>query len=801
MIKKYGLILGLTSAWITFCGSVGRPAKGEFLGVVTDGTTLSIIAGNAQCTANCIVSGGARLGNNTFHSFEEFSIPENITVTFEDDGATNIFTRVSGSTSLINGTLAVSGNGSANFFLINPNGITFGPQAALISSGAFIASSADHIVFSDSTVFSATETTPPILTISAPIGFQLGANPGAIIHRSQASLGGNTNALGEPAGLQVSEGETLALIGSSIFLDGGNLTAQSGRVKLGSVTGNSYVSLSPAFRLGYTEASFQDIQLTGNAVIDASGNGGGIALQGRNISIGDLSLIANLNLGSSSAGSIQLIADDSIDISGLGIFSTTFPGSVGDSADIDIRTRTLRVSNGGAISGGTGGQGNGGRLTIQASEAVEVNGSSGFSPSLITTATDGPGTGGTLTINTHQLSVTDGGQVQAVTFGPGKGGDLVVNAAGRVDASGTGETIFVEELTSGLLASSGLEGLPFQPTGEGGNLTINTGLLNLNDGGQVAVNSLGSGNSGSLEVNARRVRLDNNAQLTAAAAFGNGGNIRLNHLETLVLRRGSAISTQAGTGDGNGNGGNITIDANFVVTNPLENSDIIAKATQGRGGNIEIDTLALYGIEERRASAGNDTNDIDASSDFGVSGTIAINRLIEDTDQGLVSLSDSALETTSAVSQGCGANGNRLVITRRGGLPTHPNEPTEALSPLVDLGRGYFAGNFARGALAPSSETLASDNLVTSHVTPNRDDAYAREVLNNHLPAHNSTELTNTDPESAVEAALSEATQAKATGWVEASHWQRDDNNRVVLSAQNPSETLVALQAASHCTQ
>ena len=255
-----------------------------------------------------------------------------------------------------------------------------------------------------------------------------------------------------------------------------------------------------------------------------------------------------------------------------------------------------------------------------------------------------------------------------MTYGPGKGGDITVNAD-QVEISDVAETAFLEKSISGILASSGVEGLSFRPTGEGGRLTINTEALTLDRGAQVSVSSVWRGNSGDLEINAHSIRLDNGAQITAAAAFGNGGNLRLENLETLILRRGSTVSTRAGSNDAQGNGGNIFIDADFIVARPLEDSDIVAKATQGRGGNIEINTRGLYGIAQRRAIANNGTNDIDASSDFGISGTTAINRLGTETELELPALKERPLETSTTVSQRCDASGNRFVITTRGGRP------------------------------------------------------------------------------------------------------------------------------------
>lgn len=70
-------------------------------------------------------------------------------------------------------------------------------------------------------------------------------------------------------------------------------------------------------------------------------------------------------------------------------------------------------------------------------------------------------------------------------------------------------------------------------------------------------------------------------------------------------------------------GGNININAPIVVG--IKNSDIIANAVKGRGGNIQIETNALLGLQYRLVLTLN--NDITRSAKFGLNGTIHINML------------------------------------------------------------------------------------------------------------------------------------------------------------------------------
>ncbi|HEY9801283.1 MAG TPA: filamentous hemagglutinin N-terminal domain-containing protein, partial [Leptolyngbyaceae cyanobacterium] len=92
---------------------------------------------NIQQKEADLIEGGVQRGSNLYHSFREFNVHNGQRVYFANPtGVDNIFSRVTGSNaSNILGTLGV--NGAANLFLLNPNGIIFGPNARLDIQGSF----------------------------------------------------------------------------------------------------------------------------------------------------------------------------------------------------------------------------------------------------------------------------------------------------------------------------------------------------------------------------------------------------------------------------------------------------------------------------------------------------------------------------------------------------------------------------------------------------------------------------------------------------------------------------------------
>src|SRR5262245_5859378 len=132
----------------------------------------------------------------------------------------------------------------ANFWFINPNGIIFGSNATLPTTGSFHASTADYIKLADGNIFAATPSSSEVLTVHPPSAFGfLTANP-AGIQVVNASFQGTPNVMGVPAR------QTLSLVGGTINVGTGNsaqgfLLAPAGRLNLVSVASAGEATFDP----------------------------------------------------------------------------------------------------------------------------------------------------------------------------------------------------------------------------------------------------------------------------------------------------------------------------------------------------------------------------------------------------------------------------------------------------------------------------------------------------------------------------------------------------------------------------
>ena len=155
----------------------------------------------------------------------------------------------------------------------------------------------------------------------------------------------------------------------------------------------------------------------------------------------------------------------------------------------------------------------------------------------------------------------------------------------------------------------------------------------------------------------------NNSSVSTQASHASGGAIKIttNPNGTVQLTN-STIS--ASVLDGSGGGGSVNIDPQFVL---LQNSQILANAVQGPGGNISITTNLL--LQDANSA-------ISASSQFGLNGTVTVQSPISQAGGKIQQLGKSPLQATSLLSQRCaalaGGEFSSFTVAGRDSLPAEP---------------------------------------------------------------------------------------------------------------------------------
>ena len=432
----------------------------------------------------------------------------------------------------------------------------------------------------------------------------------------------------------------------------------------------------------------QKTELLNEVYQNASGKAGSLTIETGRLVVRHGAQISTGTHGSRQGVDLTIAASESVDLSGgipddglpSGLFSRVRERSAtGNSGDLAIDTRRLTLRGGAEISTDTLGLGNAGNLIVNASESVEVlgrdpNDLQAASGLFAQVGQEARGKGGNLAIQTGHLIVRGGAQIASNTLGAGQAGNIVINTSDSMLLSGTAPIDRPDNI-SGVLVSS-----ERGSSGNTGNLTLTTRQLTIEEGARLSADNFGSGlGGGSIFLNVDRLRL-NRGEIKATVAAGSGANIVVQGADLLSMQHQSQITAQA---FGTAVGGSVIISSNAVTAVSNQNNDILANADRGNGGNIFIFTRQpISGLEERRSKPENRTNDIDASSQFGQSGTVSISLPVG------TELQPLSLASAEPV-QGCQVAGGQAATsffnTGRGGLPPTPYEPLSSADILDDM--------------------------------------------------------------------------------------------------------------------
>ncbi|MDJ0596645.1 MAG: hypothetical protein QNJ72_42870, partial [Pleurocapsa sp. MO_226.B13] len=458
---------------------------------------------------------------------------------------------------------------------------------------------------------------------------------------------------------------------------------------------------------------------------DSAGNdnSGIINLQSNSLILSDRAQISVSTDSQGDAGDIFIEAKDFVSLDRGSVISSAVQEDIsatGNGGNIEIKTRSLSLTNGGQVNASVlgdvertrGGQGNGGNIIVNASESITL---SGFNPleienfsrnsSALPGASSGfytltevgsRGSGGSIEVNTEALTITDGAVITAQTFNNQNGGNITINAnsleiinggqvlsntssggnAGQISLDLTGDLLISESdpnfsdrltqfepeaivnagATSGLFANTDINS-----TGKGGEIVLTGGNnLILRDTAAISAQSEGTGNAGNINLILQNEVEILDSNIITAADNAAGGEINLSG-KNISLAEDADISTNVLSGSGGG--GDIILTADSIIA--FDDSDIFAFAADGRGGNITLDTPAFFAENftlnslEANPEILENNSRADLNATGAVSGAVSIPD-VSFIQNSLTELPDNSINTDELVANSCVAPvGNR----------------------------------------------------------------------------------------------------------------------------------------------
>jgi filamentous hemagglutinin family protein len=661
----------------------------------TLGTESSIVSPNATVRGLPaeLIQGGVTHGVNLFHSFSQFNVHDGQRVYFANPIAIEtILSRVTGADpSRIFGTLGV--NGTANLFLINPNGIIFGSNSRLDVAGSFLASTASSFKFPDGSEFSATNPqAPPLLTMNIRPGLQYGTNHQATIAntgnltagKDLTLAAGNLDLEGQ---LQAGGDLTLRALDTVKVRDrvttpfiataGGKLTVQGDRAidifalnhpnsglfsggdlvlrSNSTVGGDAHYSSGSNFRIEQLDGSLGNLFSPYDPIIRASGDVSFASYTGASLHIlAGGSVIITGNVDITGADAVANSLRETIALSDGTLLN--IDGSLRPTLDIRAGTTAFGVPG---ITGntagftplpGTGGTGTGANITI--GSIGEPNGLDSSDRLVYLTNQYFPNPGLTGTIQTGAIDI-DG-------F-PGNAGAVLIDSRGSA-------------IVENIVARG-----PGIGTGNGGNVTI-LATDSIRSGGML-VFGLGGGTSGSIRLLSRNSDIETdflgaNGEIPGTIELTAKGNIRVTSLYTAA----SGVAANAGT---------ITLSS---TTGAITMFDSLTTSVFGTGGDVNLTAardITINAMDSGTFGTGRGGNIALTSTDGNITTTDLIRTDSFAGGAGQIQLAAAGNITTNSLNAATFGNDNGGSITIRSGA-TFASTDSTILTGTAGAGR---AGN------------------------------------------------------------------------------------------------------------
>lgn len=442
----------------------------------------------------------------------------------------------------------------------------------------------------------------------------------------------------------------------------------------------------------------------------AEGYAKNVAVQAKIVNITNGGRIYSSSFGKGSAGDVIVVVKDNLYIDGTdksnnllrgtGIFSEARKSGIGGSVLVkaldNTNTPDITISNGGFISSTTySNNHNTGDVSITADTLTISKQQGTLQTGIFSNANQLKGNAGNIKIDVKTLTMNNG-DILANTFAQGKAGTMVINVKERAflnhysqinssassglgstsESGGTGGSVI---LNAPLIVLDGASSISASSNTENksGDIIINASLLKVINNSFISAFNTGFGNAGTININANDAAIiERNSKITVASNQNDAGDIRINAVNKLYLLD-SEITTSAASGKGDG--GNISIGTvnnqsmnsagfkpTFVV---LNGSSVVANALRGNGGKIDL--LTRYFLQSTDSI-------VQASSQFGLQGTVSINSANANIAGSIAVLTGTFMDASKLIQEDCNKryvqNSSFVVHSSNSVLPSPDNQ-------------------------------------------------------------------------------------------------------------------------------
>ena len=413
---------------------------------------------------------------------------------------------------------------------------------------------ADRLIASESAFLSITD-----FGNSAGLGITVNADEIELSVGTQ--LISNTFGNGDAGPIEVTATESFTIQGPDPFSG-----APSG------LFSNSFGIFGPDGKAGNITVTTPFLEIKGggriNTATASGGAGGNVNINADNILIAGQQLVKPeeefFGLGNPFASGIitSTLGDE-----------TTCAGPCGDAGSITLSTESLTLEDGAQLDSGTSSTGEGGTITVDASENISISGTliDGTPGGVFSRALGeipDSGKGGNISLHSgNSISLSEGAAIAASSTGPGDSGSVTLSSG--VDL----------QINNGTISTSANQA-------EGGDITLTAKQdVELMNDSTVLAESSGAGNSGAVTIEATGGTFHSDkSTVSTSAQEAEGGDIGIKAGQNVELMNESTVLAES---SGPGNSGTVTLTAtsgNFQSNN----STVSTSAQEAEGGAIVV---------------------------------------------------------------------------------------------------------------------------------------------------------------------------------------------------------------------